>query len=413
MVETEDERQPPPSRRHRPLALAAAALALLLALTVGPAFARPLAEKIQEKRDAIERTKEREGVLTADIRRQAERIDVLRGRVAGLRTRELRVQDELQDRQSDLDEARAELTRARDRLERMRKRLARSRVVLERRLVEIYKSGEPDMLTVVLESEGFSDLVARTDYLQRIGDQDSRVVGRYRSLRDESRYIVSRLTELEEKIEAARNEIAAKRRELARTRASMETTQVSLEGAQARRETALASVQSKRREHEGELNILEEEEQRIRAQLAASQPQPSGAGEGAASAPAGPVRQGGGGMVWPVNGPVVSPFGMRWGRLHAGVDIASPSGTPIRAAKAGSVALAAWTGGYGNYVCVNHGGALSTCYAHLSSYATSTGASVSQGQVIGSVGCTGHCYGDHLHFEVRINGGPVDPMGYL
>ncbi len=114
-----------------------------------------------------------------------------------------------------------------------------------------------------------------------------------------------------------------------------------------------------------------------------------------------------------MNGPVVSPFGMRWGRLHAGIDIAVPSGTPIHAADGGRVVLMGWVGGYGNYTCIQHTSSLSSCYAHQSSFATSNGASVSQGQVIGSVGCTGHCFGDHLHFETRVNGAPVDPMGYL
>ncbi len=114
-----------------------------------------------------------------------------------------------------------------------------------------------------------------------------------------------------------------------------------------------------------------------------------------------------------MSGPIVSYFGMRWGRLHAGVDIAVPAGTPIRAAGSGTVVLMGWTGGYGNYTCIQHTGSLSTCYAHQSSYATSAGASVAGGQVIGYVGCTGHCFGDHLHFETRVNGSPVDPMGYL
>ena len=131
-----------------------------------------------------------------------------------------------------------------------------------------------------------------------------------------------------------------------------------------------------------------------------------------ATFPPGPIQGGSPGFIWPVNGSVVSPFGMRWGRMHEGVDIAVPAGTPIRAAKAGAIALAAPTGGYGNYTCVNHGGGLSTCYAHQSSFAITSG-SVDQGDVIGYVGCTGHCFGDHLHFEVRINGAAVDPMGYL
>ena len=104
---------------------------------------------------------------------------------------------------------------------------------------------------------------------------------------------------------------------------------------------------------------------------------------------------------------------MRWGRLHAGVDIAVPTGTPIRAAASGTVAIAGWIGGYGNYTCIQHGGGIATCYGHQSSIGVSVGQHVSQGQVIGAVGCTGHCFGPHVHFEVRVNGTPVDPMGYL
>jgi len=128
---------------------------------------------------------------------------------------------------------------------------------------------------------------------------------------------------------------------------------------------------------------------------------------------AGPIRRGSGDLIFPVNGPLVSPFGQRWGRLHAGIDLASPAGTPIRAAETGQVVIAGPVGGYGNYVCVQHTRELSTCYAHLSRFMTRKGASVRQGQVIGLVGCTGHCFGDHLHFETRLGGRPVDPAGYL
>jgi murein DD-endopeptidase MepM/ murein hydrolase activator NlpD len=159
-------------------------------------------------------------------------------------------------------------------------------------------------------------------------------------------------------------------------------------------------VRSHRHDLEGDLAALEAEQARVASALQG------------APAP-GPVRQGSGQLIWPVNGPVVSGFGMRWGRLHAGLDIAVPAGTPIRAADSGRVVLMGWVGGYGNYTCIQHNASLSTCYAHQSSFGTSNGANVSQGQVIGSVGCTGHCFGDHLHFETRVNGSPVDPMGYL
>ena len=135
---------------------------------------------------------------------------------------------------------------------------------------------------------------------------------------------------------------------------------------------------------------------------------------GAASASYdGPLQLGAGGLAWPIRGAVVSPFGQRWGRLHAGIDIASPAGTVIRAAETGQVVISGPTGGYGNYVCVQHTKRLTTCYAHLSRFLTEKGTAVRQGEPLGLVGCTGHCFGDHLHFETWVSGRPVDPMNYL
>ena len=103
-------------------------------------------------------------------------------------------------------------------------------------------------------------------------------------------------------------------------------------------------------------------------------------------------------------------------RMDPRFDIAVPSGTPVRASAAGTVAFTqpeAASGGYGNYTCINHGGGISTCYAHQASFSVSAGQHVSQGQVIGISDCTGHCFGPHVHFEVRVNGVPTDPMAYL
>ena len=127
-----------------------------------------------------------------------------------------------------------------------------------------------------------------------------------------------------------------------------------------------------------------------------------------------PSDGGGGRLAWPVVGPVVSPYGMRWGRLHAGIDIAVAAGTPIYAAAAGRVTTKGWVGGYGNYTCLDHGQQISTCYAHQSRFGpTPPGGLLGPGQLVGWVGCTGHCFGDHLHFEVRIAGRPIDPLPYL
>jgi murein DD-endopeptidase MepM/ murein hydrolase activator NlpD len=118
-------------------------------------------------------------------------------------------------------------------------------------------------------------------------------------------------------------------------------------------------------------------------------------------------------ITTPVNGTVTSPFGPRGGRNHDGIDIAAPTGTPVRAAACGTVSLAGQQSGYGNIVCITHTSQFSTCYAHLSRFGVTNGTQVQQGQVIGYVGCTGSCTGPHLHFETRVNGTAQDPRTYL
>jgi murein DD-endopeptidase MepM/ murein hydrolase activator NlpD len=383
-------------QRARPIALAVGCLAVALGM-VGIASGQDLQSQLDDKQAELQEERERKGVLTTEISEYSEQISQLEGEVALLRNREAQVTEEL-------DETKAELRTARDRLERLRRHLERSLEVLETRLIAIYKQDQPDALTVILESDGFEDMLERYEYLQRIQDQDSAIVSRVRGLRSEQ-------AELVETIEIAKEQIAAKRRELVRTRIQLEARQADLQEARASRADTLAGVEQNIERLEGDVSALQDD---IQAQLqAAAQEQAAAQTAPPQEVPAGPTQETSSGLIWPVNGPVTSPFGMRWGRMHEGIDISVPSGTPIQAAEAGTVAIAAPTGGYGNYTCINHGGGLSTCYAHQSSYSVGVGDSVSQGQVIGSVGCTGSCFGDHLHFEVRVDGAAVDPMGYL
>jgi murein DD-endopeptidase MepM/ murein hydrolase activator NlpD len=365
-----------------------------------PGLSAPLSDRIQEKRGQIEQAKQKEGVLTTTIQGFSTRIDAVQGEIQATQSRLDRAQDSLDRQKEELLEVRDRLEAARDRLERLRSELATARRLLAARLVEIYKSDTPDALTVVLEADGFADLLERTEFLERISDQDREITNRVRGLRDQAKDQAVELAELEQREQLAAERILRERDQIASAQSQLVSSRDQLASARADRRGALAQVRDGRAALEGDLRALEAEQARVASAL-----------QGAA--PPGPVQQGSGQLVWPVNGPVVSPFGMRWGRLHAGVDIAVPSGTAIRAADSGTVVLMGWVGGYGNYTCVQHTGSLSTCYAHQSSFATSNGAGVSQGQVIGYVGCTGHCFGDHLHFETRINGSPVDPMGYL
>jgi len=377
-----------------PIALAVTAF-LVLPL---PGLSAPLSSRIDQKRDQIEQHKAKEGVLSSTIQRFDTRIDAIQGEIAETERRLSRVQSSLDHQKEKLLEVRNKLEEARDRLERLRSELVTARRVLAARLVEIYKSDAPDALTVILSSDGFGDLLERAEFLDRISDQDRQITDRVRGLKDQARDQAVQLADLEEEEQLAAERILRERDQVAAVEDQLTGARDQLASARADKQGALNQVHSSRVRLEGDLAALEREQARVQAAL---------------QGVAGPIKPGSGQLIWPVNGPVVSGFGMRWGRLHAGIDIAVGSGTAIRAADSGTVVLMGWVGGYGNYTCIQHNSSLSSCYAHQSSFATSNGASVSQGQVIGYVGCTGHCFGDHLHFETRINGSPVDPMGYL
>jgi peptidoglycan hydrolase CwlO-like protein len=177
-------------RRGRALAVAAGgfiAAAAIAFIVTGRAPAQDLEEKLDETQAELSQTRQREGVLTEEITEASTKIRDLESEVSDLREREKVVQAEL-------DQVQAELDIEEQRLEELQARLARAVAVLEERLVEIYKSGEPDVITVILSSDGYDDLLERTEYLQRIQDQDSAIVGRVRTLRDETQATVDRIT---------------------------------------------------------------------------------------------------------------------------------------------------------------------------------------------------------------------------
>jgi murein DD-endopeptidase MepM/ murein hydrolase activator NlpD len=279
---------------------------------------------------------------------------------------------------------------------------------LSDRLVAIYETGTPDLVSLIVNSTDFDDLAARAEYLDRLHAMDEAVAERVRTLRDQVRGIVVRRRTAKDRIEAARNSIAAEERALASARRALQGHRQALLAARARRLAVLNRIG----EHEEELDgSLAEIQSKIAAQLGAT---------GSFPLSTGPVAGATGTLIWPVSGPVVSGFGPRTingsYEYHPGIDIAVPEGTPIGAADGGIVLFTepeSSSGGYGNYTCIDHGGGLSTCYAHQSRFAVTPGQSVSQGEVIGYTGCTGYCLGPHLHFEVRVGGAVTDPMGYL
>jgi murein DD-endopeptidase MepM/ murein hydrolase activator NlpD len=398
------------SRLARAAALGAAAAALAVLLLGGSAApAEDLQSKLEAKEAKLSHVRERKGVLSTTISHYGERIETLTGQVAALRTEESAVRSRLAIKQRELDGAVEELGTAHRHLLVVRSRLRRALLALRERLVAIYESGSPDVVGVILGADGYGELVDRAEYLERINGFDQAVVSRVRELRDQVKSTVLRLRDAKNRIEAARNSIAAEEQALADARLAVQRRQETLVATRAARLGALEKIEQTEQELDGDVASIQG---KIAATLA---------GYGSAPLPAGPIRPGSaGGMIWPVDGPVVSGFGPRningSYEDHPGIDIAVPSGTPIRAAAEGTVIFTepeASSGGYGNYTCIDHGGGLSTCYAHQETFAVSAGQHVAQGQVIGYSDCTGYCFGPHLHFEVRINGEVTDPMAYL
>jgi murein DD-endopeptidase MepM/ murein hydrolase activator NlpD len=396
-------------RRRWLSSLFAMTLALLASCLVGVAGApaKSNSEKLEAVEEKIGAVEEREGVLTSDIEAMADEISALEGQVTALRTREAAAEEELAAKEAELGQAEDELRVALKRLDTLRGRLKRALVNLRERLVAIYTYGATSDLTeVILSSEDYGEMVARTEYFDAINESDSVLAERVRSLRDEAKSLVRVRKVAKLTIEKARDQIAAKEQRLEATRSTLESREGDLLAARAKRRQALAGVEGKRDQHE-----------EVAADLRAAIAQEIAEATGGVTLPAGPLPSpSAAGLIWPVEGTLTSGFGYRWGRMHEGIDISVPEGTPIRAAADGTVILMQSeyeSGGYGNYTCIDHGGGLSTCYAHQSSFATSVGAHVSQGDVIGLSGNTGHSTGPHLHFEVRINGAPTDPLGYL
>lgn len=380
----------------------------LVAVAAPTAPAEDLSAELESKESALEETEHRKGVLTTTISRNARRVERLRSAVAQVREQESATRIRLGVTEQRLATASDELEVAHDRLARMRSHLRVALASLRERLVAIYEQGSPELLDVVIGEGNLEDIEARTELLDRIHQADEANAERVRSLRDGVALTVERRAAAKGEIEAARNSIAAEGRALVATRGELQGRQADLVDARAGQEATLAKVRGHETELDGDVESIQA---KIAEELAAT---------GSMPLPPGAIKAGSGSMIWPVDGPIASGFGARTieghYEYHPGIDIAVPEGTPIRAALAGTVA---WTqseaesGGYGNFTCIDHGGGLSTCYAHQSAFAVNSGQQVDQGEIIGYSGCTGYCLGPHVHFEVRINGEVTDPLSYL
>ena len=314
------------------------------------------------------------------------------------------IEEDMSDLESKIDKAESEVSalesevaEANSNLQDAANELEKGNKALNDRLRTMYKSGSMGFVDVILSSENVSDLMNNFSIVQYIFKNDKNIV-----------------TELKEKHEQL-NELAktlqAKQSELNEKQAALNEDY-----------SALADAKSDIQSENADLNKQIEDWRADSAALAAiiNQAQSSGGSSSGGSSGGGynpPASVTGQGFGWPCSGTISREFGSfdpQWDVIpHLGMDIAVPSGTPIRASKAGRVIYAGWQGSYGNLVVVDHGNGISTAYAHNSGFAVSVGQNVRKGQTRAYAGSTGNSSGPHCHFEVRVNGQAVNPRNYL
>jgi murein DD-endopeptidase MepM/ murein hydrolase activator NlpD len=392
-------------RRITVLAAAAAVLALCVPVAFGQSLwerKNAVDQRIDGLRDSIERAKAREGVLSTEISDASSRIDALAGDIDVLSDKLATLEADLAAHRSRLARLQARLREQAATLQRLIQQHAVAQRRLEERLVQLYESNEASELEILLQAQSFSDLLEQLDYFRAIGQQDKEIADTIKRLQTEMRVAKQQTAATKAGVAEATAILAEKTEEQRAARDALLARQAALAAARDNKQGLLADVRQQRHANEEDLEAMQAASAAIAAKLAGSGGG-SGAGGGTPSSS---------GFIWPVSGPVTSGFGWRWGRMHEGIDIGAACGTPIRAAASGTIVYAGWMDGYGNIVIIDHGGGMGTAYAHQSAIYVG-GGSVSQGQTIGAVGSTGHSTGCHLHFEVRVNGIPVDPLGYL
>jgi murein DD-endopeptidase MepM/ murein hydrolase activator NlpD len=358
------------------------------------------------------------GSLNDKLARQQQQEQALKGRVAGYTARIRALEARVGDVSLRLGTLEADLALHQRRLgvldalfrlqtERLRYLQVQYRdavATLERRFVELYESDQTTTLDVVLDAQNLQDALDEVQYIKQVAAQDKRIADSVGAAKQTVHASRQKTTALRSTVRGETAVISARTAQVRSVRDELVGATNDL-GVQRRKSLVdLSQLTASERAEASEIDALQAASAALAIRIRSAQAHSSGrASETPSSA----------GLIWPVDGPITSPFGWRWGRMHQGIDIGVPDGTPIHAAAAGTVIYCGWEEGYGNLVVLDNGGNLSTAYAHQSAIAVACGQVVAQGDVIGYVGCTGHCTGPHLHFEVRVDGNPVDPLGYL
>ena len=348
----------------------------------------------------IAQAREREAALAGEIGSLTTQIRELEAKVGDVSTRLDPLEHDLALHRNRLERINALLALQNSQLTFLKRQYATATSNLSARLVQIYEDGRPSTVEIVLGARSLKDALDRMDDMSFVAEQDAQLVTAVVQGRTRVRTARAWTGRLQETVAASTRVVAYRAEQVRTLRDQLIAQQRSLAGARGDRRQTLADTQANEREWVAEADALRASSTSVAAQITSHSSSPNSSPSSSS-------------LVWPASGPITSPYGMRWGSLHPGIDIGAGMGAPIYAAASGRVILAGYSGGYGNLIVIDHGNGLATAYAHQSRLAASVGQDVSQGDVIGYVGSTGFSTGPHLHFEVRVNGSPVDPMGYL
>ena len=373
-----------------------------------PAYADDLDDQVQDLQVQIDSSRlEQENWqqviedVSAKLKQIQADLDAANARLQSIQTKQAEINAQIAQTQNEIVKMEAYLKTRQD--------------VLNRRVRAIYMHGQLNYLEVILGANSFSDFANRVELLKRVIRSDYNLI---LEIQKQKAAIEAKKAQLEEdkrQLDALAAEAEKTRQEIAKKKAEQQKV---LDAAKSNKAAAAQMEQDLNAQLASVRNLIQQRLAAAEAARQAAQQQAASDDEGGGGSDDNYV-QGTGAMGWPCSGPITSPFGYRTHPIfgttifHAGIDIGVDYGTPIHAADSGVVVYSGWISGYGNAVIIDHGGGISTLYGHNQSLAVSEGQSVSKGSVIAYAGSTGNSTGPHCHFEVDVNGSPVNPMGYL
>lgn len=373
-----------------------------------PAYADDLDDQVQDLQGQIDSSRlEQENWqqviedVSAKLKQIQADLDAANARLQSIQTKQAEINAQIAQTQNEIVKMEAYLKTRQD--------------VLNRRVRAIYMHGQLNYLEVILGANSFSDFANRLELLKRVIRSDYNLI---LEIQKQKAAIEAKKAQLEEdkrQLDALAAEAEKTRQEIAKKKAEQQKV---LDAAKSNKAAAAQMEQDLNAQLASVRNLIQQRLAAAEAARQAAQQQAASDDEGGGGSDDNYV-QGTGAMGWPCSGPITSPFGYRTHPIfgttifHAGIDIGVDYGTPIHAADSGVVVYSGWISGYGNAVIIDHGGGISTLYGHNQSLAVSEGQSVSKGSVIAYAGSTGNSTGPHCHFEVDVNGSPVNPMGYL